>query len=279
MATEMYVQRENHLYTATVPLNQLDPMAGGTLQEVLVLSRYSSPSENDVVRYVVEKADEISQRRRLILPGQPMQATVLQAKLLQIDGISPSAFQEIVRRDATSPVVDRLYQVGLALKRTGQGDSEWIYGGVAYLPPEHPLGSRQSIEEALKDPHLQEKGFGIAATFHLRYEKEQERAVLPPAEELAVLLKHRVTRSQTLRVDGVPPPSSLERAAGLLYSNYARLSEIEALPVSTIALDETSLVAVDALLREFARAVEMQRQMQQRLGGGGIISPFSGKPR
>ncbi len=277
MVTEMYVQRENHLYTATVPLNQLDPTAGGTLQEVLILSRYSSPMENDVVQYVAEKADEIFQRRRLIISGQAMQATLLQAKLLQIEGISPSAFQEIVRRDVTSPVVDLLHKAARALKRTGQGDSEFIYGGVAYLPPEHSLGSRQSIEEALQDSHLLEKGFGLAATFHLRYEKEQEPAVLPPAEELAVLLKHRVTRSQTLRVDGTPPALSLERATGLLYLNYARLSEIEALPVSTIAVDETSLVAVDALLRELVRAVEMQRQMQQRLGGGGIISPFSGK--
>ena len=216
----------------------------GPCRRILILRRFTEPTEDCVVDYLQRKATDLANthasgigREELSRFYQGLELEILCLPREVREGLANGEpeFVEIVRK--STPAC-----------RRGKKEVAKFVDLLAGLLPDAYKPSRRDAEEwytALFDKKMREKGFGRK----WRLVMPHKNGSLPYFDELDNMLRHRVSRSDMHRV--VPdkyPRDEVREVASLLYRALSDPRYIENISdVSDEGLEESSMPSVRAL--------------------------------
>src|SRR3989344_2881072 len=165
------------------------------MADLLLIDKYTQPSEDDVIAFIRKKAGDISAAASLVLPqGARSKKSGLETVL---GALPPGVLNDVrmgdeqclkfLRNETPAPVF-------------AQGESVPVYVHVrtGLVPAEYLQGKTlaDDYHRVLSSPSLKSVGFGERLTVRIL----ADNGVLVPKAELDVLLKHGVHGSRSLTV-------------------------------------------------------------------------------
>lgn len=256
-----YIHQRDEVYTRVIPIGETASKEVVSVQEVLVLSRYALPTEDAVVNYLAEKADSVSTKALILLPGQErgLDLTPLERALL--------ALVPNIRSDLSLRAPNCVQFVRQNTPAVNRGVDEptpyFLRGEMGYLPDDFAFNKdddvRRVASTVLRNRGLLEQGIGLKGFFILTLGSDQ--SLLPPPAEMDLLLKYGVRDSAVLGVKGGLAFDLLNSAMGLIYSLSNGPASFSSFPDdSQNVLEEYCTPAVAGLLN----LSERMKAQQQR---------------
>ncbi|OGI64721.1 hypothetical protein A2642_02980 [Candidatus Nomurabacteria bacterium RIFCSPHIGHO2_01_FULL_39_10] len=234
-----------------------------TLQRVVLLGKYTMPTEQGVIDYLRSIVDKVSVRRSLTLPpGLEMVGSGLEKAVLEL----PNQFHQdfrIGKEDLFSYI-----RANTSALSDDADARSYVQVHSELLPPEvipdieHK--GRKGYESVLHHPHLQKRGLGLQWSGKVLLSD----GVLPLRTEMDVLLKHGVRHSRTLAVEGKFLSEDVTSLIQGLYEIEKQNPLFSALfDLSTQMRELYTLEPVMALRTLFNERDEMDAALQQRAAG------------
>lgn len=195
---------------------------GEEIAEVLLLRRFLAPTEDDVVKFLQEKASMISAEQ-----SSPNYVHSCQGKSdleRMLNHLPPTVLQDIVA--GNQEIVYAIKSLSDALPDkcpTPVGPYLEVVSGMMPRQPAEQitntgLSAHYAYRRALKDEKLLKRGFGKKWEFQIFLPGGK----LPAKEELYVLMRHGTTRSITL---GSPQTYDFRKASKIMDALYATLTK------------------------------------------------------
>lgn len=202
---------KDHAYTRAVE-------ASPEVKEVLLLSRYARPTEDQVVDRMVEAADSVMVRFSLLIPGREGQVSLSPLEGV-LASLHPKIRQGLVQRKEECLAFAR-NNTPVGNREIGAPVPYFVQAEIGYLPVDFTLlvgrDAQDFYRNGLHAPNLLKQGAGLRGSFTVAIGAEPFS--LPDPSDMAVLLKHYVRDSAVFTVQGLPSQSSLDAGLELIYS-------------------------------------------------------------
>ncbi|GEM_PF-4119694 len=274
-----YEQKDKNVYTKVEVVSTTQ--GNVELQRVVLLGKYVMPTETGVIDYLRLVADTVSARKSLLLPaGMSMGGSGLEKAVLDLP--------EQVHRDLR---VGNKELLGFICKNTsalpdGAGALQYVQIQSGLLPPEVipqiEKEGRSGYESALSHPQIKNMGLGLQWGGKVLLSD----GVLPDYIEMDVLLKHVVSTSRTLSVEGKVSATEVTALVQGLYEVEKQDPLFSTLKdISNEMREMYALEPVVALL-QMVRQSEMTAALRQQAEGAngsrlvmlGVPGNGAGKP-
>ena len=254
------------------------------VQRIAVLARYTSPSEDQIVAYLQEKAREVAPAMSLVLPkgqqrvGKSNLETLLMNLPLQVINDLRSGDESCLnfaRRNTPAP-------------KLAEGEEAPAYVQVQFglLTPETVTahleeGKNNDVqwyEKALTYSPFLERGLGMKWYARVLIENN----ALPLYKEMSVLLKHKTHLSQSLVVEGNAVYQDVEEVVTAFYNDSGLASPHHIARLRDISAEKRELWAVKPVLafHENFREMVLQANVREQMAGQkGLILPGRFPPK
>ncbi len=247
---------ENAVYTQDFMLMvQENPLL---TKRVIILRRYTEPTEDQVVAYLQKKVEALDGKGRLVL----LDGSRLSEKGSALEAVLV-ALPDNVRNDIRTGNEDCITFIRdhTRAPKLKEGMPQRMYMHVKYglLPSTLVEKNKEAgaledagwYDAALSHEGLQKAGFGEQFALKLAYDHR-----LPPQEEINVLLKHGTRISRTLEVSKTYSPREAQEVVNALYGDLSNSEGIALLrDVSHDILEEHSLAPLLALYQNVQEAM------------------------
>jgi len=203
------------------------------VEEIVLLLRYTVPTEEDVVSCLKTIAKDVRVNPRLVSPagrqigaGSPLEAA--------IKDLPDAIIRDIVRGEKECITFIKNNTGAVHLKEGEEPDSYVdIYYGI--IPLEIMASQDESevkrdyiwFRNMFKNSRLLEIGMGEAFNFEMRYSYQ---GIAIDKNDLPVLLKHRTSSSRSFKFFGNYSHEAVERVVNSVYANLVSYDSIALLP-------------------------------------------------
>ncbi len=241
----------NSVYTApeVLVIPKKDPLI---LTKVVTFCQYDEPTKEGCIAYLQEKTKKVRGSSALVLPDSVKQEESMLEKLIQ-------KFPERICTDIIQGNQECIEYVEehCAAQSEKAGKKRYVLICVGYLTPEiesmHKHLSNDWYAAALSAPVFQKQGLGE----YVRMQLLTQQGLLPPKQDMDVLLRNEATRSKTL----VIMPKYHEDCAKIMESVYEGMKvpdDLRAIPdTSNDVLEERTIHTV---LKSFFKVAEMPQE-------------------
>lgn len=240
------------------------------LREILMLSKYTAPTEDQVVEYLKGLADKVSTRASL---------------LVGINGDLPndlSDLEKVLMRLPAQIISDMRTGNDVCMKFIRENTSAlntdvpltYLHVGSGVILPNFVTENKDRIagpewyDEVLKNKQLKSVGLGQRYKITIRLFDRK----LPDRKEFDILLKHEVSDSRTLKVNGSCVTEDVEIVCSALYEGLKIQDNVMALyDNSEVALKEAALIPVVRLYENLKLKMALDPAMSDgRSGPNGL---------
>ncbi len=239
-----------------------------SVTDVWMPARYQSPTETEVLNYILEKADAVSVVSSIIIPGAQERKLEGRTPLEQVLIALPERHQrelksrheellDFLRRKIPAPALEE-----------GQEPPSYVqltYGVIpSMIVEEHKkTGSIRSgdwYESALNDLSLRKVGFGKQWDMQLRLDEE---GVLPPQADMQVLAQYGQLSGRTLNVSASLSPEPMQKTLDTLYSGLTNKEDLALLDDVSSKIKESDATVAVMQLYETVMAMEQAKAQHQ----------------
>ncbi len=276
MNEEYYQVEQNQVYVKDF----LECASGEAIQlrKLLTLKRFNEPSEQDIIDYLVKRADELSKTVLISLPvmnvdlrgKSPLERAVLTLPERIIEDIKNS------REDC----INFIRQHTRALPIEDETRDHYVTVRYGILPVQIIEKNREAgniesprwYDVALSDDDMRRTKAGeYMLGERLNIKVLVEQGLLPPWEDIDLLLRHNVDGSRTLNINRRRYDEDAAREAlGFLYESFGSVEAIQRIgDFSQEVIEEGSLeplAAFHSLIQE--RKIEAAIEMGLSRGAG-----------
>jgi len=193
------------------------------LKQILILKRYKEQTEDDVVRYLQTKVEELEGISSLILPNgvnignkSPLEEAIIK--------LNPSVLRDI--KNGKEDCLNFIRQATKAIKlRDGATPSQYLYVKYGLIPHELKIENRDTENSRFYSnllTYLLKQSRGILGE-SFKMSLLTNEWVLPERSDLEVLLKHMTNSSKTFEIDRYK--YNIEEVRSILDAVYSGLNK------------------------------------------------------